>query len=191
MNWGQGRGIVMRRYEEAYISYLIHYHTARDYFECHEIMEEFWKQRPEDPLRDTYEGLIQLAVGLYHQRRGNRRGAAKMLEGALAHMKPAHLERLGIDAAPLREAVASRLAALRGGEEGDYADIDIPLTDEELLASCLAVSGGDASVWGGPSNLENVYLVHKHTLRDRSEVRSERERQRERKREERTKRDQA
>lgn len=31
-------------YPTAYIKYLFHFHTDRDYFECHELLEEHWKQ---------------------------------------------------------------------------------------------------------------------------------------------------
>lgn len=34
-------------YPEAYVAFLHEFHTTRDYFECHEILEEYWK---EDPL---------------------------------------------------------------------------------------------------------------------------------------------
>ena len=31
-------------YPEAYIEYLMYFHGNRDYFECHEVLEEYWKE---------------------------------------------------------------------------------------------------------------------------------------------------
>ena len=36
----------MTQYPEAYTDYLCYFHGARDYFECHEVMEEYWKEHP-------------------------------------------------------------------------------------------------------------------------------------------------
>ena len=35
-------------YSQAYIDYLVHFHGDRDYFECHELLEEHWKKTKED-----------------------------------------------------------------------------------------------------------------------------------------------
>lgn len=51
-------------YPQAYIEYLEYYHGARDYFECHEVLEEYWKENPSSPLSAAWVGLIQLAVAM-------------------------------------------------------------------------------------------------------------------------------
>lgn len=66
-------------YPQAYIEYLLHFHATRDYFECHEVLEEHWKQTKEH----IWIGLIQLAVGMYHYRRGNIAGAKRMVTKAI------------------------------------------------------------------------------------------------------------
>ncbi|UUZ79311.1 DUF309 domain-containing protein [Paenibacillus sp. P26] len=178
----------MQSYPDAYIEYLNYFHSARDYFECHEVMEEFWKEHPDDPLRDTYEGLIQLAVAQYHHRRGNVAGAVKMLTCALHNMKPEHLERLGLEPETLLDLMRVRLSALSAGKT-DYSDPDLPLKDAELLELCRKARGEEADGWSKPSDMNDAYLLNKHTLRDRSAVRREREQQFSRKRELRAKRD--
>ncbi|WP_260405419.1 DUF309 domain-containing protein, partial [Paenibacillus sp. 598K] len=66
----------IRIYPDDYIQYLIEFHVTRDYFECHELLEEYWKEQPgDDPFYDTWVGLIQIAVSQYHHRRSNHRGA--------------------------------------------------------------------------------------------------------------------
>ncbi len=31
-------------YPNAYLDYLVYFHGHRDYFECHEVLEEYWKK---------------------------------------------------------------------------------------------------------------------------------------------------
>ena len=50
-------------------------------FHAHEVLEDAWKSAPEEE-RQLWRGLAQLAVGLTHAARGNRRGAATLLERA-------------------------------------------------------------------------------------------------------------
>ncbi len=49
-------------YPEAYVAFLHEFHTTRDYFECHEILEEYWKEDPPEQRKEYWVGLIQLAV---------------------------------------------------------------------------------------------------------------------------------
>lgn len=51
--------------------------TARP-FHAHEVLEALWKSRP-SAERDLWQGLAQVAVGLTHAMRGNRKGAATLL----------------------------------------------------------------------------------------------------------------
>ncbi|WP_218197281.1 DUF309 domain-containing protein, partial [Pseudomonas sp. 2995-1] len=61
-------------YPDAYIEYLIEFHGTRDYFECHEIMEEYWKKNKEK----HWHTLIQLAVAIYHERQHNYDGSLRL-----------------------------------------------------------------------------------------------------------------
>ncbi|CAG7648482.1 DUF309 domain-containing protein [Paenibacillus allorhizosphaerae] len=168
----------MRAYPEAYIQFLAYFHGPRDYFECHEVMEDYWKSNPGHPFRQTLEGLIQAAVSFYHQRRGNLRGGEKMLRSALTHLRDEHLERLGIEAQAFRIRLVNRLAALERADSFEYTDIDIPLSDAMLEKACRESCAAMKAVWLQPSNLTDAFLLDKHKLRDRSEVIAERERQR-------------
>lgn len=169
-------------YPEAYIDYLIHFHASRDWFECHEILEEYWKEHPDDPKSRTWVGLIQVAVGLYHHRRGNRSGALKMIAASLRNMDDRHLAELGIDAAAFREGVERRLALLSSREDPPFADLDIPLADERLIGLCVGRCGDRGLRWKQPSDPNDLYLWNKHTLRDRSGVIEARHREAEKRR---------
>lgn len=83
------------------------------YFEFHEILEEVWMALRDPAIRRLLQGLVQVAVALYHLERGNRRGARSLLRyGAekLADTAPdaygLDLDRFRMDVAVLRDALA-------------------------------------------------------------------------------------
>lgn len=167
-------------YPDAYVDYLVHFHADRDWFECHELLEEYWKEHPNDPKSATWVGLIQLAVSLYHHRRGNRAGALKMITAASRNLNDAHVAELGIDPAALRHLAEQRRELLAGEGEAPFADLDIPLADEELVRLCAARCAEKALQWKRPSDPDNRAIVHRHMLRDRSDVIEARSREAER-----------
>jgi hypothetical protein len=62
------------------------------YWHAHEAWETLWRAAP-DEERDFYQGLIQIAAGLLHLQRRNRRGASNKLREGLAKLErylPAH-----------------------------------------------------------------------------------------------------
>ncbi|MDD9267763.1 DUF309 domain-containing protein [Paenibacillus sp. GCM10023248] len=166
----------MRQYPEDYLEYLLQFHAERDYFECHEIMEEFWKEHPGDVRSKTYVALIQIAVGMYHIRRGNRPGAVKMLQSSLRNAQAEHVASLGLDAEELVRLIRDTLTQIE--QDGySYADINLPIADAGLLALCTAECRRRGLNWQAPSRLEDSELTEKHTRRDRSGVIEERARQ--------------
>jgi predicted metal-dependent hydrolase len=167
----------MNSYPQAYLEYLIYFQAERDYFECHEVMEEHWKEHPGDPLSVAFVGLIQLAVGLYHQRRGNRAGSVKMLQSALKHLTPEDIASLGMDSDVLREMIADRVDRLKAGLPAEFVDMDLPILDPLLLEQCQQECLKRVLVWSRPSDCGNEQLIHKHKLRDRSQVIEERNEQ--------------
>ncbi|WNR42316.1 DUF309 domain-containing protein [Paenibacillus roseipurpureus] len=166
----------MTQYPEAYISYLCYFHGERDYFECHEVMEEFWKEHPDDPRKPTYVGLIQIAVGLYHSRRGNVAGAVKMLRSALRNLKHEDVHSLGLQDEELRDRISQVIEAIEG-ENYQFKDMNLPIVDDELIEACLAICAEQGLTWEAPSQMDNEMLTLKHTRRDRTEVIEERARQ--------------
>jgi predicted metal-dependent hydrolase len=160
----------MQRYPEPYIEYLVYFHTDRDLFECHEVLEAFWKSVPDSPLRAAWHGLIQTAVGLYHHRRGNLIGARRMLESALSHLSETDLKVLGIDPQKFIALVKSRLIQLSEDPKQKYEDFNIPLADPELVQLCMAYAAAVNKKWLDQSDTANLNLVHKHTLRDRTAI---------------------
>ena len=160
----------MNRYPEPYKDYLILFHTERDYFECHEVLEEYWKSCTNDPDRSLWVGLIQIAVGLYHQRRGNIPGAVKMLNSAKFLLPEQMIYSLGLNGAHLQNILEARLLELANQPFLSFTDMNLPIIDKQLEISCLQQCERSGLQWMAPSDLSNTDLIHKHTLRDRSEV---------------------
>ena len=78
--------------------------NAGRYFEAHEVLERLWLAA-EGLDRDLYQGVLQVAVGLHHEARGNRKGAASMLAKGVSRLAPLAPSRLGVDVAGLLDDV--------------------------------------------------------------------------------------
>jgi len=68
--------------------------NQQDFYACHDTLEALWMEAIE-PDRTFYQGLLQMAVGLYHFSHENRRGAAILLGegmGRLQSYKPEYQE---------------------------------------------------------------------------------------------------
>lgn len=157
------------RYPAAYVQYLVEFHATRDYFECHEILEEYWKEHPGDRYAELWVGLIQLAVGSYHHRRNNMAGAVKMFRQCLTKLTSAEdgLREHGLDSGALIGLVQERLLAVERQER--FVDLNLPITDDGLLALCERKCRADGLTWCAPSSADEA-LTNRHTLRDRSDV---------------------
>ncbi|MFE7062487.1 DUF309 domain-containing protein [Sutcliffiella sp. NPDC057660] len=161
-------------YPQAYVDYLHYFHCERDYFECHEVLEEHWKEKEAGERELHWVGLIQIAVGLYHHRRGNFNGAKRMLTNAISIIRThsSEIESLALDNRRLIELLENQLALIK--RQDSYKSIDLPLTDESLLSSCMTRATKENLVWGAPSDLQNQSLVHRHSTRNRDDVIQER-----------------
>lgn len=162
----------MQPYPQAYLDYLHHYMCERDYFECHEVLEAYWKEHQNSALSAIWVGLIQVAVGAYHHRRGNRSGAIKMTASAAEKLTPEGLRQLGIDAEPYLTQLNEWLRQLKQDPQAPYLAMTIPFADRTLEAACLARCG--LAAWPPADRRVADELLHKHTRRDRSGVIGER-----------------
>ncbi|SJZ71968.1 Predicted metal-dependent hydrolase [Cetobacterium ceti] len=114
----------MNRYKE----FLNEYENKRDYFQCHEILEELWK---EETNCDTKEHpaviLLQIAVGAYHWENKNITGATKVLQGVLAHYGEVEvaLEEIGFDSKKLKEVVENEIDSIKENKEFKHFSLPI------------------------------------------------------------------
>ncbi|GGI45387.1 hypothetical protein GCM10008018_11820 [Paenibacillus marchantiophytorum] len=121
----------MGSYDRLYVAYLYYFNDQRDYFECHEVMEELWLEEGRSPL---YQGLLQVAVGLYHHANGNVSGSIKLFSAGLDKLAPYPADSLGINLGQLIQDSQAYLAKLLRFETEPFApyDLDIRIMDEEL-----------------------------------------------------------
>lgn len=157
-------------YPEAYIDYLAEYFGSRDFFECHEIMEEYWKKTSGSELSGCWLMLIRIAVVQYHARRGNGAGAYKLLIKAVEEIQPRLMDRLGLDGERLARMLKERAQAWGGPEGVRYEDFELPIADPELLRLAQARCAEKGWIWASPGQQAPGEIVHRHLTRDRTDV---------------------
>ncbi|MDR6998607.1 DUF309 domain-containing protein [Neobacillus niacini] len=163
-------------YPTEFVEYMVHFHGDRDYFECHEILEEYWKRIDPGNKESIWVGFIQLAVANYHHRRTNIMGAKRTLEKAIAIFKSQSevITQLGLEYTKLIEDLNGRLSEIE--KRLPYSSMVLPICNSSLLEECKHSCKRTGFDWGKHSDLTNASLVHRHKLRDRTGVLEERER---------------
>ncbi len=61
--------------------------NSQRYFEAHEALETAWREEP-GPIRELYQGILQVAVAYYQIQRGNYVGARKMFNRCRRWLAP-------------------------------------------------------------------------------------------------------
>ena len=78
--------------------------NGEQFFECHEVLEEAWLEAT-GPQKIFLQGLIQVAVSLYHLRQENFVGARRLLTAGLEKLSAFEIVPKEIDVSRLREAL--------------------------------------------------------------------------------------
>lgn len=98
--------------------------NAGEFYACHDTLEALWMEAGE-PQKKFYQGVLQIAVGCYHLRNLNWRGAAILLGEGIGRIRNYEPVYSGIDVSNLLDKSASLLAALQqaGAEHvGDFVE---------------------------------------------------------------------
>ena len=98
--------------------------NQRRFFDQHEYLELAWNEE-ERPVRDVYQGILQVGVALLQIERGNRRGALKMFRRGLPKLRGIDGHCQGIDVAALRDAAELIHRRLSVQEAEGPLDIDV------------------------------------------------------------------
>ncbi|WP_165983669.1 DUF309 domain-containing protein [Macrococcus bovicus] len=139
------------------IEFYYHFLHMRHYFECHEIMEDAWKEKSVRTKHDVEVGLILLATSQYHLRRGNKNGARTCLKKSHHILQAYTLTEIGLQ--------DSTLPLLEANMMSDgYTPLDLPLTDDMYQA--IIKVHPDFSV----NHETDAQWIHYHRTRDRSDV---------------------
>src|SRR5665647_584807 len=127
----------MQTYDRLYVDFIYYFNIERDYFECHEVMEELWLEEGRKPL---YQGLLQIAVGLYHHWNGNVGGSIKLFSQGIEKLQHFSSPILGIDLAMIVEESRQYVQKLLNIAEGpfEFYDLNLILVDPILEAKLAA-----------------------------------------------------
>jgi predicted metal-dependent hydrolase len=127
----------MQTYDRLYVDFIYYFNIERDYFECHEVMEELWLEEGRKPL---YQGLLQIAVGLYHHWNGNVGGSIKLFSQGIEKLQHFSSPILGIDLAMIVEESRQYLQKLLNIAESpfEFYDLNLILVDPILEAKLAA-----------------------------------------------------
>ncbi|KYG58908.1 DUF309 domain-containing protein [Planococcus maritimus] len=146
-----------------FLQYIIHFNDEKDYFECHEVGEEYWKQiAPKDKMHPL-TGWIQLAVGMYHWRRSNYPGALRSLIRAKPKLAEPGIWTEGFDHPQLMQLLTESIQGVTNREPFEHRDL--PLVPGELVQAVEE----QKQHYLAPE-LDEHFLMHKHRLRDRTEI---------------------
>jgi len=86
--------------------------NQRDFYTCHDTLEAIWMEAAE-PNRTFYQGILQIAVALYHLSNGNGRGAVILLGEGMKRLRPYQPDYAEVDVAGLLDTAQDLLIALQ------------------------------------------------------------------------------
>ena len=118
-----------------------------EYFECHEVLEEAWT--PERGARRLFlQALIHMAVGFYHNGRGNPTGAQRQLRKGLRKLAAYLPDCERVDTARLEREVQAVLRDIENGVAvAGYPRIHVAL---DAGVNAPVEGGGSLPAGSGP-----------------------------------------
>ncbi|MEG0235033.1 MAG: DUF309 domain-containing protein [Cetobacterium sp.] len=114
--------------KEKYREFMDTFQIQRDFFKCHEILEEIWIEETKCETRKHVSiNLLLIAVGLYHWRNKNYKGAIQVLENSLNNYDEVSkdIEILNIDSKYLKQKILVTIESLKIKKE--YEEIYLPI----------------------------------------------------------------
>lgn len=100
--------------------------NAGAYYAQHDAFEALWMQEPR-PVRDLYQGILQVGVAYYHIQRGNHRGGLKMLRRSVQWLALLPDVCQGVNVRQLREDAARARSVLQAMDPADIRRFDAAL----------------------------------------------------------------
>ena len=95
--------------------------NQRDFYACHDTLEALWMEA-DYPEKKFYQGVLQIAVALYHLSERNWRGAAILLGEGISRLRDYQPSYFGIDVEQLLEDSDRVLKALQQSGLENVAD---------------------------------------------------------------------
>ncbi len=153
-----------------FLQFILYFNEQQDYFECHEVLEEYWKSVSPNDKSHALTAWILLSTGMYHWRRNNRAGAKRSLENAKKRFSlDLNSEYYsGIDMAEMHLNLENSIALIIQSKE--FKPFTLSILSDELNQRIQKQQM--------PLALIGEELIHKHMRRDRSEILKAREEKR-------------
>ena len=86
--------------------------NTREFYDCHDTWEAIWMEAME-PERTFYQGLIQIAVGLYHLGNHNWQGCVTLMGEGIRRLGSYQPDYFDIEVTPLVQSVYVLLTTLQ------------------------------------------------------------------------------
>ncbi|WP_107942365.1 DUF309 domain-containing protein [Metasolibacillus fluoroglycofenilyticus] len=148
-----------------FVQYCAYFNGNEDYFECHEVLEEYWKEIAPGDRQHILVGFVQLATGLYHWRRGNTNGALRTLQKAKKCLQSNSPFFDMVNQADVLQKLSKSIYAIQAGET--FQAFQLTIINEQF-AQLVKVQIAQLEA------VPHTFLRDKHKLRDRSDIVAER-----------------
>ncbi|GKU81067.1 DUF309 domain-containing protein [Niallia sp. NCCP-28] len=160
-------------YPNEYILFLVHFHGDRDYFECHEILEDYWKQVDKANKQSIWVAFILLAVSCYHFRRGNYAGALKTIRKSLYifQIENENISKYGLNKDKLFFSIEALEKQI--GQLSAFPGFSLPIDDKQLEEICKNKAAELGLLWKDQTPVDPIF-INRHLTRDRTTVLKER-----------------
>jgi len=133
-----------------------------EFYACHDTLEALWMEADE-PDRTFFQGVLQLAVGLYHLTHHNWQGAVTLLGNGISRLKRYGPEYDGTDIDHLLGWSAALLRQLQLGGPDGIAEIAQQLATATQANGSVAIAA-DMAADGSKRPKRSPYTVHYSAL---------------------------
>ncbi len=86
--------------------------NQQQFYSCHDTLEALWMEAPQ-PEKKFYQGVLQIAVGLYHLSQKNWKGAVILMGEGLGKLDYYYPDYSGINVEQLMDETSQLLKALQ------------------------------------------------------------------------------
>lgn len=114
--------------DNKYKEFIYTFEKERDFFKCHEILEDIWVAETAcETRKHPAINLLLISVGALHWKKGNLKGALSVFENSLTHYKDLSdkIELLGINSTELMKIVENNIIEIKLNK--NYKEFFLPL----------------------------------------------------------------
>ncbi len=112
------------------------------YYDCHDTLEALWIEATE-PEKTFYQGILQIAVALYHLGNNNLRGAAILLGEGSNRLRRYPSDYGDIDVDELLDRSAALLTTLQQAQLEKIAAFNLSQEETSLLPRIIRIGSGE------------------------------------------------